>query len=449
VRQRRVAGASLATLRDPFSRNVANARASVFPQSAAPSGVMVYLVGGDFSGDAVGVATTVHGFTVTRSKSLNAKVTAYDESAGTVVYDLADNTLRIAKTLAGTKGALVEPARTNLVMTGARLFTGGSWTSAGTTRTADVTSGPDGNSVADRLTTTSTINGAVYNLNNTATAGRNYAGSVWHKSVSGSVQTQFGFVRNATNQYAVSSLSPTAWTRSKLVTNTTVGTSVQFVVVDARNRSTSGGLTAANRDVYVDFGQVEEGNFTTSPVFTGSQVESRDADKLTVATSSIRTPLGYVKFYCKFEAPAAIASMPEPGASSSLYMWAAGPNYAVRIDTSTGLVYATGYCVAVGNFRTVNSTTGVSFSAGDTVELWVVIGNDKAPVIKFRVNGGAVTTPALSSADKLTVIDPTELFNPNRPFASADVLNYGGAYVFPGVFSAVGFVTDASAPDGF
>lgn len=391
-----------------------------------------YLVGGDFSSESVGALSDSLGLTFARASTGST----YDEAALSVTLGLGVDVGRVAKTSAGNKGLLIEPARTNLVVN-ARDLSQASWSKLSHTITSNAANGPDGTLAADRAQIGS---GGYCREAAAVVSGSPYAASAWLRSPSGSKTTQLGtgWIGVSFTQCAI---VDTEW-RHFHVIHTEAQVSKGIYVSDGRDWSGSGGLTAGARDDLVDLAQLERGRFVSSAIPTSGASASRAADQLSVATATANAG-GELRFYCKFTALAASTSYVEPGASSTeLHLWVdSGGSYRCWIDS--GYVFVQGYASDLGTIAAVYSSSTLTWADGDVVEIWVTTGGGSAsPTIAWRVNAGAVTTPALSHPSRYLTLPTIGA----TLYVTADS---AGAQGLPGVYHQLGFLRAGRTPDGF
>lgn len=402
---------------------------------------LTWRVGADFSLQGVGAASSSGGLTISRTFTDNAVAvnnsTTHDLSAGTVTTGLANDTLRIAKTAAGTRGALIEPTRTNYIAS-ARSFS--TWTVSLTTRTLNATNGPDGTNGAARMASTSTPG----NVSKSATTpdGYPYIFSAWYKSPSGAKQTQIGTSRNAVLAYAIVNEVDTKWTRAAVVNSSVFTGALSCVISDARSRAANGGLGTALRDDFVDLPQLEQGQYPTSWMPTSTTAVVRSADALSVALTTARAASGKVRFYARVEVPWNATTYQENAAPALLYFWRAGSFHSAYLDSATTL-RVQAYDPVGNAYVTSSASQSISLSPGDILEILIDVGGNAPSSAKWRINGGATVVATMTNVTPLTV--PTS--GMGAASGTVSVLHDGsGTQVFSGVFDKLGFVDDASNP---
>lgn len=399
--------------------------------SRAQRAVNPILAGGDFSADTVGALASTRGFTFARAST----ATTYDETAGTVTTGVGVDAARAAKSSAGRVGLLVEPVRTNKV-DHARSCVGAPWSAGTLTDVASATAGPDGVSSAQRTHGASGGYSRYFNHPDTHTVGDYFTESAWYKSNSGAADPHIRADVFATRRASTATLSTSVWKRrSQTNTYTSTSASCDFFFVDA---------FAGNVDVFHDFRQVEDfARWASSVINTTGASATRAADKLSVAESSVEAA-GALRFYCKLEVPSTLLNHTEAGGTGELTLWTdAAGSYKCWIDASSGAIYAQALASDLGIPAAVYTTSSpVSVAANDLLEVWIVCGGAALPTIKYRVNGGSVVTPTLSSGTRthtLTGIGATV-------HVLGDSTGANGLY---GIVQSVAFYADGQAPGGF
>ena len=216
-----------------------------------------------------------------------------------------------------------------------------------------------------------------------------------------------------------------------------------YIFADGRDNSGTGGGTATAFDAYRWGHQVEDGaQWASSLIPTTGASATRAADTLTAASASVVVSES-VRFYAKLVAPASRAGMAE-GASTTLTLFKAGSYYA-QMATGTGVITVSARNAGDAAFATDTTTSGIAIAAGDVLELWCVLGGNAGTTIKYRLNGGSVTTLTMTGATALRVL--TGGASPIG--ASIDVLHNAGADMLPGVVQALAFYRAGRAPGGF
>lgn len=411
---------------------------------ARPNGVLVsdFLAGGSFDALSPGATTAPAGFTFTRSST----ATTHDETAGTVTTGLGVDVPRVARDASGRAGLLIEPARTNLIPTDSVLSGGGWAAGSGATETANAVAGPDGTTTADRSAGASGAYANIWSKGATHSVGTVYAISCWLKNNGG------GNFSSVSALYVVtaSPVTPTAsWARfRRTATDTSAGAGNNYIFVDGRDQSAAGGNVAAAYDVYRWGHQVELASGGTSARWASSLIQTsgtsatRAADVLTVPSATVVTAES-LRFYAKVVAPASRANLAE-GASTTLTLFRAGSYYA-QMATGTGVITVSARNSGDSAFTTDTTTTGIAIAAGDVVELWCVLGGNAGTTIKYRINGGSITTLTMTGATALRVL--TSGASPIG--ASIDVLHNAGADMLPGLVQSLAFYRATKAPAGF
>jgi hypothetical protein len=402
-----------------------------------------YLVGGSFASQSVGAATSTRGLTLTRSTT----GTTHDYAAGTITPGVAIDTGRIAKTAAGRVGLLVEPARTNRLLQSQNPTAAGGYTlGAGASTTRPYGTGPDGSAVTPtRVQAVSGVAG-VYR-GTTLVLSAICSISWWTRAESSGDAELIGIATiGAGTPGAGASPGTTAWKR-RVCANTgalAAASGHNIFATDGRGNTVFSGVSfgATATDQVNDYGQAEVGRWASSVIPTTTGTVLRAADVLT-APSADAVVGESLRFFAAIEVPASRANLAE-GASTTLTIFSAGSYYAT-MSTSTGVITVSARNAGDTAFATDTTTTGIALAANDLLELWVVLGANAATSIKYRINGGAVSTLAMSGATALRV-----LTSGGSPIgATIDVLNNAGADLLPGTVQAVGFYAAGKAPGGF
>ena len=277
-------------------------------------------------------------------------------------------------------GLVLEEARTNLV-TNSRNFSAGSWVTAGTvTRT---TGQPDalGGTGATRVQVASGVNV----LADTASGATGITtASAW---VNGPAPNLNLFRTSGATVFASSAGSPGSWGRIAVSADALGGTT-SIEPVDGRDWSARGGLVAGARDVLLDACQREAGAFPTEFVPTSGATATRAATFLRVlsATWAGHALTGRVSLELVLRPKGART---EYGGSTTL--WYVDASNQATFVPSTGVLTIT----VAGSTNTV---TLPSWARYDLVELSVQCGGSVATVVKYRLNGGSVTSLAVTGS---------------------------------------------------
>jgi hypothetical protein len=192
------------------------------------------------------------------------------------------------------QGLLVEEARTNL-LTYSTQFDNAAWTKSSATITADNTTGPDGQTTADLLTSTlaggwviQAITGVIsttYTCSCFFKAGTHNIGEIYIGG-GGVGGVDSGYKINLTTGEltkngagsitATATQGPSGWWRLA-VTFTTSGADNTFEPLFRGDENSTG-------TVYIWGAQLEAGAFATSPIYTGSASVTRAADNIDIST---------------------------------------------------------------------------------------------------------------------------------------------------------------------
>ena len=247
------------------------------------------------------------------TKTLDRRITFTRDSLGTYYDELgvlkyaSNNVPRFDHnpTTGESLGLLIEESRTNLI-TNSNAPTGQNFNWS-TNTTNDNVLTPDGRLSTVRRLTSSGSGSYTFRMGNT-TAGSpdtTYTGSVWIRTVSGTVQINVDMNDQGTHAVALS----TDWVRFE-ATGTT---------------SSSGGGAAANyrfldifatttADLYVWGAQIEEGAFATSYIPTSGSTVTRGSDQAKI------TGTNFTDFYNQTEGTFSITAKPnEPNNGSNYY----------------------------------------------------------------------------------------------------------------------------------
>ena len=277
-------------------------------------------------------------------------------------------------------GLVLEEARTNLV-TNSRNFSAGSWVTAGTvTRT---TGQPDalGGTGATRVQVASGVNV----LADTASGATGITtASAW---VNGPAPNLNLFRTSGATVFASSAGSPGSWGRIAVSADALGGTT-SIEPVDGRDWFAQGGLVAGARDVLLDACQREAGAFPTEFVPTSGATATRAATFLRVlsATWAGHALTGRVSLELVLRPKGART---EYGGSTTL--WYVDASNQATFVPSTGVLTIT----VAGSTNTV---TLPSWARYDLVELSVQCGGSVATVVKYRLNGGSVTSLSVTGS---------------------------------------------------
>ena len=208
-------------------------------------------------------------------------------------------------------------------------------------------------------------------------------GSCWKRSVSGSVtmQTTLG---GASVNAVVDSLT-TSWQR-RAVAHVEASASWTMLPTDGHDWSAQGGVAAGARDEVVDCVQTELGLYATEYIHTTAGSAARSGERLYHPSGAALLAGGQLRLEVALQPKGARADYP-----AVVYLWFVDASNYARIDPTTGVL-----TVAIGG--ATNTTSALTWAAADLLELWVAAGGGAATVVKFRVNGGAVTTCTITGS---------------------------------------------------
>lgn len=356
---------------DVFGRTRARSR------DRAHGGVSGVLWYADFSALAAGGTTTLpDGLAFTRASDGHTVQTA---EATVALVTAGNDVARIGRRAAADPLALVlEEARTNLLKS-SRAHGSTGWTTGGTTAsTPDAGNGPDGSAVADRSSVAGGAFGPYQAVTVSDTAA--YTCSLWLRATSGTstyqmfgTATAFGFATGtATTTY-----------RRVAATLTAGGTSLVYEPNDGRDLTGSGGIVDAARDVLIDLHQVEAGAFATEAIVTTAAAATRAGERLRITATVIVAGRLALEIDCQPKGARA-------DYAAAARVWTRGTDYA-EIEPTTGVL-----TVSIGGVT--NTTSALTWSANDHVQLYVAAGGARPTTVSYRVNNGATITPTVTGS---------------------------------------------------
>jgi hypothetical protein len=158
-----------------------------------------------------------------------------------------------------------------------------------------------------------------------------------------------------------------------------------FVPNDGRNWSGQGGQAAMARDLLRDWVQVEVGAYETEAIPTSGSAATRAGERLRDDSGSRWVSGGRLSLEAKLIPKGARSQY-----AAAVRLWTSGTDYA-EIAPATGVL-----TVSIGG--STNTTSAITWSQFDTLEIFVAAGGDSATVVKYRVNGGAVTTCTITGS---------------------------------------------------
>jgi len=282
-------------------------------------------------------------------------------------------------------GLVLEEARTNAVSYG-RDTSQSTWTVFGTATRTGGQSDPFGGSAAARIQAPSGTNG-LGETTRTTLAGASTA-SAWVRAVGSAAAPNLNTDRSPSARVATSGVAQTTWTRVDFTATGAGGETTAIVPVDGRDWSAIGGVGTGLRDIVVDACQREAGSFPTEFIPTTGSTATRAASFLRAlsATWAGYALTGRVSLEFVLRPKGARTEY-----SGSTTLWYVDASNQATFVPSTGVLTIT---VAGGT----NTVTLPSWARYDLVELSVQCGGALATVVKYRLNGGSVTSLAVTGS---------------------------------------------------
>ncbi|MEY5061765.1 MAG: hypothetical protein RIS45_1686 [Planctomycetota bacterium] len=280
-------------------------------------------------------------------------------------------------------GLVLEEARTNLVLN-ARNFNAASWITAGTATRTTGQADALGGTGATRVQVASGTN--VLAETGTGTLGA-LAASVWILGAAPNFNVFRATPALVAATTAASPSSGAAWGRISVL-HDAQGSASSLEPVDGRDWAAQGGLVAGARDVILDCCQREAGSFPTEFIPTTGSTATRAASFLRAlsATWAGYALTGRVSLEFVLRPKGARTEY-----SGSTTLWYVDASNQATFVPSTGVLTIT---VAGGT----NTVTLPSWARYDLVELSVQAGGGVATVVKYRLNGGSVTSLAVTGS---------------------------------------------------
>jgi hypothetical protein len=330
-----------------------------------------------------GLATLPGGLSFARADS--STCATVQTSATTNSGTIAANVARIGND--GTRSGLkIEPARTNLVPD-SRNMSAASW-SAGTNTTLQSSNnvGPDGAATAFRYTS---LSGGNSPYRTSSPGAGKLTSSSWQRGHAGgeayAAVLALGATAAAADFAYMTGTLTTAWRRiSGTPTNANgAGTAIYHIPSDGVNRAALSGPAAAARDAIMDMHQVEQGAWASEFISTSGGTATRAGERVYVASAGAYVVAGRLAMDETFY-PSCTPAL----ADGAMRFWTSGSDYA---EISTGGTLT----VSIGGST---NTCAVNWALGDLVEIYIAAGGSRATVVSLRINGGAVSFPAITGS---------------------------------------------------
>ncbi len=351
---------------------------------------------------------------------------SFQTSAAAVSATLAAvDQARVQVYSGSARGLLLEHAATQTARD-TRFTTSVGWSSGISAQNA--LAGPDGQMLADRVTITNAARLTQTGITAFAAVGEVITLSYWIVTATGATQPHQSLL------YDTSPLGTKTWTLAasgwarldmqRTVVATTSGHS--FGVVEARDRTSVGGLAAHTEDVYADMTQLELGKFPTSYVDNvGTGTVTRAADRLRHLSPGAIVDGGRLGLHLTVHPLGASTEYP-----GTPYLWYLDANNHARWSASTRVVTVT----IGGTTRTLGALP--TWARGDKLEVWLAAGGGAALTVgSARVNAGAVTNLG-SAAAQAALSGP-----------SLDLLSAAGASHTTGMLRAMAAYRAGFSPD--
>lgn len=178
-----------------------------------------------------------------------------------------------------------------------------------------------------------------------------------------------------TNVYGTASV---AW--SRVATNPATLTGTGWCS-PCDGRASTNGMTAGARDADIDFTQRELGRFATEVIATTGVASTRAGERLYLQDGSQVTTNGRASTELQFQPKGDRTAY-----TGSYVSILTHPNLTANLYVSSGLIAITG-----SNNRVQTTTTALSFSAGDTVKVWIDAGGNRTSKIQTQRTSGSMT----------------------------------------------------------
>lgn len=323
------------------------------------------------------------------------------DSSSTVIKGIAADVARVFND--GThRGLLMEQAQHNYAPHARNIASGWNATFHGT-QTGNVATGPDG-----AATSASRITLGLGQVSNNSDLGSDTAipwtlssmqrSAVGASAPLGDMQSTF-FNLGATSTSFGNRATSSAWG----LVSVSKGTNLQRFAIPCDAYSG----TSQARDIYVDFMQLERGDFATSCILGGVSVQ-RNPDY--VSWASFPSANNRIRVYLKFQPLFSSSSQVHYlNTTSGLdlqqqgwYLYESGTTQYIYVNASDKKVY----CRMIALVPETVSTNAIAFSQWDIVEMLIELGNGGATTLKYRLNAGSwtdlVMVPIAADATPLT-----------------------------------------------
>lgn len=339
-------------------------------------------------------ATGVASFT--RADTSNANCATCQTTVAAIESGVGPNRPRIDDN-GSVKGLLIEQRIVNQCPTGgARKINVGWIATAQGVQTPSAATGPDGAALGASQCNMNGTN----QISNYQDFGSNVATrftfSTWQRSVVSDDMMQSMFPSGGGLESLLVRSASTSWGR--LVKAKGTNPTQYVVAVETYDTVASGGQTARPRNVYVDFMQLEPGDFATSAIDSSSLTKTvRPSEYLAwvMPTTDDRIRL-YLRAYPEFSTALGIwTNVSTSGLDAVLqayYLYYVDAGNYMFIKATDNKLYS-----RVANSAELVSTNPIAFGNGDDLEVLIESGGNLATVLKYRTNGGAWTDLVMST----------------------------------------------------
>jgi hypothetical protein len=345
-------------------------------------------VSADFTTLTAGVATLPSGWALTRASAATVQT-----GTSTVDTTPAVDQARAGRRLdADAIGLVIEEARTNSKFDN-RDLTSANWLTTGacTITRPYVTGGnaPDGSATTPtRLQVAAGTN--IRSGAGTVGVSVPAAMSGWYRATApggkydlcGNIPTSIGT--------GVQSAADTAWGRLVVNGTSPVGGTITVEAIEARGATNFvGAPTAGAMDGVVDLVQCEKGSFESEVIVTAGASATRAGERLRFTPSQQITAAAQLRFYAKLKPKGAATAYATNLSTIRLWTDANDATSYCEMDTTTRVM-------TISIAGATNTTAALTWAKFDVLEIWVVAGGSQTTVVKYRVNGGAATVPAIT-----------------------------------------------------